>query len=172
MKKLLVLFPLAVVLCSVPLWGQPPNLRLASRRSIYTDATYGFTVSPPSFPNPANQQFVAAAFTAPSDSGFSSNVNVMITPGATTRDALRAETERDFQTLGFKTNSVRKLTVSGRDALRIDYEGKLQGNYLHFLCLAVIDKDRVIIVTCTAKAEAFAANQAEFSKCLDSFALR
>ncbi len=88
----------------------------------------------------------------------------------TTRKAYRDLSIGQFEQLKFKLNSEKELTVSGRDALRLDYEGTVPqgGKEYHFLALAVIDKERVVLVTCTALPENFAAVEPEFQACIAS----
>ena len=53
--------------------------------------------------------------------------------------------------------------VAGRDAVVLDYQGSINGGQeLRFLSLAVIEKDRVVLVTCTTPPDAFAQGEAEY----------
>jgi hypothetical protein len=99
-------------------------------------------------------------------------VNVNIQPIVTTRQGYLELSLDQIRQAGFKVNSNRDVTVSGKDALRFDYEGKLGDRELRFLALAVIEKDRVILVTCTALKRSFEAIEPEFTACLDSFRLK
>jgi hypothetical protein len=136
------------------------------------DVNHGFAIFAPNFPKVPKQTVIPVMFTGPAEGGFSSNVNITIQPVSTTRKAYHDQSLREFGQLGFKLNSSRDVTVSGKDAIRLDYEGKASGKDLHFLSLAVFDKDRVILVTCTALPDSFAAVEPEFNACLDSFRLK
>jgi hypothetical protein len=170
MRKLVGLTLLVLVSLSVVLAAQNP----AATRSAYMDVNYGFALFAPKFPKATNQNVTPVIFTGPGEAGFSSNVNVTILPlpANTTRKAYHDQSLNEFRQAGLKVNSERNVTVSGKDAIRFDYEGQARGKNLHFLSLAVIDRDRVIVVTCAATAEAFPAIEPEFSACLDSFKLK
>ena len=47
----------------------------------------------------------------------------------------------------------------------------MQGRELRFLCVAVLDKGRVILATCTAPKADFAQYEKVFHACLDSLRL-
>jgi hypothetical protein len=142
------------------------------RRPNYTDPTYGFSLTAPAFPKDGpGQPAIPVLISGPTVDGFASNVNVNIQQIATTRQGYLDLSLGQMRQVGFKINSNREVTVSGKDAIRLDYEGKLGGNDLRFLALAVIEKDRVILVTCTALKASFKAIEPEFTACLDSFRL-
>jgi hypothetical protein len=144
-----------------------------ARRSSYTDEAHGFTLEAPRFPGAGpNVAAIPLVVSGPAEGGFASSVNVGIQASKTTRKGYRELSLGQFRQIGLKVNSDRDVTVSGREAIRFDYEGQLQGRDLHFLTLAVIDKERVVLVTCTASAAAFPAVAPEFNACLDSFKLR
>jgi hypothetical protein len=170
MRKLVGLSLLVLVSLSGVLAAQ----HTAATRSAYMDVNYGFALFAPRFPKATNQNVTPLILTGPGEAGFSSNVNVTIQPlpATTTRKAYHDQSLNEFRQAGLKVNSDRDVTVSGKDAIRFDYEGQVGGKNLHFLSLAVIDKDRVILVTCTATPEAFPAIEPEFSACLDSFRLK
>jgi len=168
MRKLVGLSLLVLVSLSVVPAAQNPT----ATRSAYMDLNYGFALFAPKFPKATNQNVTPVILTGPGEAGFSSNVNVTIQPATTTRKAYHDQSLNEFRQVGLKVNSDRNVTVSGKDAIRFDYEGQAGGKNLHFLSLAVIDKDRVILVTCTATPEAFPAIEPEFSACLDSFRLK
>lgn len=143
----------------------------AAPRPSYNDPALGFSLEAPRFPAPASTQVVVPiVFSAPSARvGFTSNVNVNIQPIKTDRDAYLAISRREMDQRGFTMNEVTERTVSGRPASLLDYQGRIRGESLRFLALAVIDKERVILVTCAASAADFPALEPEFRACLDSF---
>jgi hypothetical protein len=145
----------------------------APRRSVYNDANYGFSLDAPAFSSAGKgQTVVPVILTGPNVNGFASNVNVVVSSITTTRKGYRDLTLAGMKQANMKINEDRDVTVSGRDAIRYDYEGKNGGKEVHFLALAVIDKDRVVVVTCTALASEFKAMEPEFRACLDSFQLK
>ena len=140
--------------------------------STYSDALYGFTIQAPRFPNgPAGSHVVPVVLRAPTEGAFSANVNVMVQHVAMTRLAYREATLTGFNQMGWKAISESDLTVSGRDAMLIEYEGSMGGQAFRWLALAVLDKERVFLVTCTATKDTFAKYEKEFRTCLDSFRL-
>jgi hypothetical protein len=143
------------------------------KRSKYVDETYGYTIETPKFPGAGpTTPGTALIVTGPAADGFAPNVNVNIQATATTAKAFHDLSVGQFKQLGCKLNSDRQIKVSGRDAVEFDYEGTLGGDKtLRFLSLAVIDKDRVILVTCTASPESFKTLEAEFRACINSLKL-
>ena len=146
---------------------------IKAKRSTYSDAVYGFSFEAPRFPGAARAKpAMAVTVSGPAEGGFASNVNVVIQPRVPSRKAFRDQSLAQFKQLGLTLNSEQELTVSGRDALRLDYSGAIAGRELHFLALAVIDRDRTLLVTCTATPDAFKDAEPEFRACLDSFKLQ
>ena len=170
MRKTVIAF-----VCGLIVAGTAWSFQNVVKRSRYTDEVYGYTIDAPRLPGSgANVEGRSVAFSGPSVDGFVSNVNVMVQAIKTTRNDHRALTLEQIKKLGAKLNSDRDLTVSGRDAMMIDFEGKLGSGVreLRFLILSVIDKDRVFLVTCTATPEAFPAALAEFNACIATFRLK
>jgi hypothetical protein len=60
------------------------------------------------------------------------------------------------------------LDVDGHDAFLLESHGHLAGKDLHFLALYVIEKDRVIQVTCTAPADKYEMASSQFKAALGS----
>ena len=138
--------------------------------SVYSDGLYGFSIEAPSFGRvEKGGTVIPVMLLGPSENKFASNVNVVVQAKASTRAAFRALTLEEFRQYGFKVNSDREVTVSGRDAIIFDYEGTQQGRDLRFLALAVIDKERVFVVTCTAPKELYKTYETKFQACLDTF---
>jgi hypothetical protein len=160
---------IAILLLAGTAWA----FQKAVKRSTFVDTTYGFTIDTPKFPGtkPTTPGTVLIV-TGPADDGFTPNMNVTIQATSTTAKAYRDLSVGQFKSLKLKLNSERQLKVSGRDAVELDYEGALGGTkILRFLSMAVIDKDRVILITCTTAPEGFAAVEAEFRASLKSFKL-
>jgi hypothetical protein len=147
-----------------------PAARTARRPSSYNDGTYGFAITPPRFPAAARGTNITPVILyAPPENGFASNVNVVIQNASMSRQAYRNLSVQQFQQLGYTVNSERNLTVSGRDAILFDYEGTLQGRDLRFLALAVLDTDRILLVTGTAPRESFKKYEPGFRAAIGSF---
>jgi hypothetical protein len=143
----------------------------AVKRSTFIDETYGFSIEAPKFPGAGPKTpGTPLILSGPPADGFAPNVNVTIQATSTTAKAFRDLSVGQLKQLNIRLNSERQLKVSGRDAVELDYEGVLGGNRtLRFLSLSVIEKDRVILVTCTSTPEAFEGVEAEFRACLKSF---
>lgn len=143
--------------------------------SIYRDATYGFSIEPLEPPAPKTQavaiQTQRLIMLLPPEKGFSSNINVMILPQETTRDAYIDVSKKELEALSATLLAEESLTVTGRDAVLLEYEMELSGRELHFLALSVIETDRVLLITCTAPKATFAKYEANFRKSLKSFLL-
>jgi hypothetical protein len=169
MKKLLL-----ILLCGLLVTGSAWSFYKAANRSHYDDDLYGFSIDAPRFPGARRTTAsIPVLFTGPSVAGFASNVNVMVQATKTTSEDYRELSLAQIRQGGLTLNSERKLTVSGREALEFDYQGKIGANpELHFLSLNIIDRDRVIVVSCTSTPEAFPAAEPEFRACLASFRLK
>jgi len=138
--------------------------------STYRDGLYGFTIQAPVFPAVAEGTGVMPVmFMGPGSDGFASNINVGVQKTTTTLDAYVALSKTQFEAAGFKVNSEARSKVSGREAVVFDYQGKAQGLELRWLALAVVDKDRVFLVTATATPDGFGKIEKEFRACLESF---
>jgi hypothetical protein len=149
--------PFALLLCALPTCvGTARSADEAIRRSHYTDATYGFSLDAPRFPgSPA--QVIPVTFFAPRGPVGKSNLSVVIQHTRTTRRAYLDRLVNSARRRGMKVLASRDLTVSGLEAVEIDVGGIFPGHpeEIRQLQLAVIQGDRVILVSCTTDAESF-----------------
>ena len=140
--------------------------------SKYADETYGFAIRPPAFPAAAKGvNVIPIMMLAAPENRFASNVNIVVQEKATTREEYRKLSLDEMQAAGLELLSDKDATVSKRDALQFEYQGYQQGNHLRWLALAVIDKERVYVVTCTALKDDYPKYEAAFKGCLESFEL-
>jgi hypothetical protein len=145
----------------------------AETRSTYKDTVHGFTIEIPKFPG-SGRKVPGVVFTAtgPPVGKFAPNINIVIQDTATTTKGFIDQTVEQFKQLGMELHGRKILKVAGRDAVEFDYQGSFNGGEdLRFLALAVIEKDRVVLVTCTAPAAAFDASEADYRACLKSLKL-
>jgi hypothetical protein len=144
----------------------------AARPSPYTDARHGFTITPPAFPRGEKQAtgMAVSFFGSPKD-GFSSNVGVMVQGAKMTADEYSELTNGQFKQLEFAVLSETRKKVSGKDAILWEYEGETQGRALRWMALAVVDAERVILVTGTALKADYEPVAKEFKASLESFKL-
>ena len=173
MNRTAQIVALAVVFTGTAWAYQQPN----PKRSSYVDEVYGFSLDAPRFPGADGKKAgVAISLAGPPTNGFASNINVTIQPIATTLQAFTDLSLAQFKQLNLKVNSQKTYKISGKDALEFDYEGTLNvmnnTKKLRFLVVSVIEKDRVLILTCTALPEEFAKAEPEFRACLDSFKVK
>ena len=142
----------------------------ARKPSVYQDGLYGFSIQAPAFPMaPPGAMAVPVVMTAPAEDKFAASVNVVVQQVALSRDGYRQLSLAQFKQAGFKVNVDRDLTVFGKPAILWDYEGSAAGRDLHWLALAVIDTERVFLVTCTAPKDTFGKYEQEFHTCVNSF---
>jgi hypothetical protein len=140
--------------------------------SAYTDGLYGFSLNAPGFPGAGEgQTALRALFFAAAEKGFADNVNVGVQGTDMTLEQYVELSAGQFKQAGFKVNSQARKKVSGREAVAWDYEGRQGGRELRWLALAVADKSRVFLVTCTASKETFERRRMGFEACLESFKL-
>ena len=166
--KTMIKVTLALLLCVGSAWAYQKVVK----RSTFVDEVHGFTIETPKFPGATpTTPGTPLIVTGPPANGFAPNVNVTIQATAITAKAYRDLSVEQFQQLGWKLNSEKSLKVSGRDAIELDYEGTQAGKSLRFLSMAVMDKNRVILLTCSSLSNAFAPLESEFRACLGSFKL-
>ncbi|MHC5537680.1 hypothetical protein ACYOEI_05550 [Singulisphaera rosea] len=142
----------------------------AETRSSYKDTVHGFMIDLPNFPG-AGPKTPGMVFTAagPVQDKFAPNVNVVIQATSTKVKDFVDLSIGQFKQLGMKLHSQTLLKVAGHEAVILDYQGSINGGReLRFLSLSVIEKERVVLVTCTTTPDAFAQGEAEFRACLDS----
>jgi hypothetical protein len=137
------------------------------------DAQYGYGLSMPRFPSPAaGGSAMRLMMSAPPENGFSSNVGVMVQEAKLTADEYEALSKKQFEAAGITVIASSRRQVSGRPAITYEYQGPLGGRTLHWLSLAVILPERVVLVTCTADAAQFRGLESEFRRVLSSFILQ
>lgn len=140
--------------------------------SRYQDARYGYSIEAPVFPEiPAGSTVVPVLFTGPSDEGFAPSVNVMIQKTAITLDEYVKLSKVQFDEAGLKVRSETRRKVSGREAVFWEYEGTLNDRELRWLSLAVVDTDRVYLITATLLSRQFASLEKQMNACLESLKL-
>ncbi len=167
-------FPKVAVAAAVFLAGSAWGFQKGSeKRSTFKDNVHGFSIDMPRFPGSGPKApGVVLIASGPASGKFAPNVNVMVQATRTTVKAYSERSVAQMKQLGMKVNSQKTRKVSGRDALELDYEGSINGSpNLRFLSLSVIDKDRVIVVTCTVSPDDFADGEAEYRACIDSLKL-
>ena len=136
------------------------------------DAQYGYSFSMPTFPAAATgTATLRVTVAAPPLNGFAPNVGVMVQEVKTTREDYVVLSQKQFTAAGMKVLASTPREVSGHPGVVIEYEGQMQERRLHWLSLAVILAERVILVTCTADAGRFAELEPEFRRVVDSFRL-
>ena len=140
--------------------------------SEFRDAKYGYVVSPPEFPGPsAGASVLRLAANGPAEAGFAPNMTVMVQEITTTRDQYVAGSKAQTEAIGLTMISTSTREVSGQPAAVLEYEGQMGTRQMHFLALAVILPERVLLVTYTAPASSFKGLEAEFRRSLESFKL-
>ena len=144
----------------------------AALATDFHDTQYGFSLTPPSFGTPQEgQSVVRLAVSGPPENGFSPNVNVTVQSIKTRREAFVELSESQFKAAKFTIHSKQSRLVSGRPAVLFDYEGSFGGPNLHFLALAVVLPERVLLVTCTSLASSYSTYERDFKRSIDSFTL-
>lgn len=140
--------------------------------ATFTDQTYGYTIDAPAFPKaPQGTQVTRVIMLGPAENRFASNVNVIVQQVQTSRDQVRDTSLQQFKNLGLTVTSHRNATIAGKDAVIFDSQGKQQGRDLRFLSAAVIDTNRVFVITCTTPQELFDKHKKAFEDCINSFKL-
>jgi hypothetical protein len=138
--------------------------------SSYTNGAYGFSLVPPTFPKAEKDSgSQAAMFFAPGKNGFAANLGIMVQSVKMTLDEYVALSRDQFEKSGIKIGTEAKLKVSGRDAVLWEYEGAAKERRLKWMALAVVDGDRVFLITGTSAQDDYDALSKEFKASLISF---
>jgi hypothetical protein len=141
--------------------------------SKYVDATYGFSIDAPAFAAVEKGASVSPAmFLAPPRDGFSTNVNVLIQENEIGIDAYAETTREQMKQVGLTLIEDKKVEVSGKPALRLEYAGKGQGGRpMHWTAVAVAARGRVYLVTATSLEADWPKQEKALRACLESFSL-
>jgi len=142
----------------------------AAAPSSYSNGAYGFSITPPAFPKVEKDSGTQTAmFFAPGKNNFAGNLGVMVqTVKMTLEDYIKLSRDQ-FEKGGLKVGTESKVKVSGRDAILWEYEGAAQGRKLRFMALAVVDADRVFLITGTSTQDDYETLSKEFKASIDSF---
>jgi hypothetical protein len=139
--------------------------------SQYTNATYNFTLTPPSFPRVEKDgRQTVATFFAPSQENLAANLIVVVQAAKTSLDDFIGQSKGDMQKLGLRAVVETKLKVSGREAVYWEYESVPSRRPLKVILLAVLDGERIFVLNGTALASN-ADVLKEFKSSVDSFRL-
>jgi len=142
----------------------------AAAPSSYTNGAYGFSLVPPTFAKADPDSGVQAAmFFAPGKNGFAGNLGVMVQTVKMTLDDYVALSRDQFDKSGIKISAETKRKVSGREAVLWEYEGAAKDRKLKWMAMAVVDGDRVFLITGTSTRDDYDALSQEFKASLDSF---
>ena len=141
--------------------------------TAYVNPQYGFSLEPPAFPEGVKGEINLFVVYAPPRNGFSSSLCVQAQFFGRTREQYRESGLAEFKRAGIAVVSDKDLTVSGKDAILIEYEdgASVQGQRFHCLALAVFQEGRVLVTTCTAPAGEFQGFEKTFRASLESFRL-
>lgn len=139
-------------------------------RAHFEDPEFGFSLDVPSIGGQGSRGSVQRlmVFGAPAN-GFAPNCNVQIQHTAMGLDAYIKMSRDQFKQRNIELVATARRTVSGLPASTLHYRGTLGGRRLEFSALAVAGRDRVWLLTCTARADSFKQYQAPFARVVDSF---
>ena len=143
-----------------------------AKPSYYADGRHGFSLLPPEFPKGEKDSAgMTVSFFSPPKNGFATNLGVMVQNVAMTADQYSELSTGQFKNAGLKVVSETRKKVGGKDAIAWEYEGTLQERELKWMALAVVDTDRVYLLTGTALKADYDQAAKAFKPCLDSFKL-
>ena len=144
----------------------------AAKPSQYTNAVYGYSIVPPAFAK-AEKDGAAqtVSFFAPARKGFATNLGIIVQMVKMTLDEYCDLSTGQFKQAGLKIVSETRKKVSGKNAVLWEYEGTLQQGELKWIALAVIDTDRVFLITGTTTPAEYAQVEKELRASLDTFAI-
>jgi hypothetical protein len=117
-----------------------------------------------------NESKMLVAYAAPPRDGFANNVNVLIQGVKTTGEAYAELTKKELEGPGWKLHSIKHAFLGKHEAIVSEFEGTPGEQKCRFLSVATIFEDKVVIVTCTARADEWEKNADAFGRCIDSVA--
>jgi hypothetical protein len=133
---------------------------------VYYDHRYGLKVPLPELPQSKTGPQAIVVFQGPIEAhGNTSRVGVSFMP-ATTRDEFKLP-----ETPGVKVTDRKELEVSGRPALRMELEGKVEGRPIHGIAVVVFDKARTYLVDAIGAKAAWDEEGDAFRDAIKSFQL-
>ena len=137
---------------------------------MYINQKYRFSFTPPpSGTNQLNSQAIIATFYGPSDrDGFANNISIAVQEGLISRDLYLGQTLSQLVSMGFTPKGHRFVETSGREGILFEFSGNLLGRPLRYLSLALIDLERVIILTATIPENEFDKVKGEYETYLKS----
>jgi hypothetical protein len=140
-----------------------------SAEAAIHDATYGFSITAPSFPKEDNTGLTVTpiTFTGPVRDGKAPTCNVQIQNMDVTLSAFRSQSLGQFKAVGLTLESEGKRKVSGKDALYF----VSSGHDIKVLSLAVQHGPSIYLVTCLAAANQFEKYEKAFQAAMDSFSV-
>lgn len=148
---------------------------VAQEAPRYTHAAGRFSLVPPEgwgrsekAPKPG-EAGILVMFVGPAKGGFAPNLNVLVDPTKSTRERYREENLAELRKAKAKVRSEKELEVSGKPAILLEYTLGAGANRNRHWTLGVIDEDRTLTVTCTAREKDAAGSRKAFEACLDSF---
>lgn len=153
--------------------GKSPQNQPEPERDSFVSRDLGCSFTLPILGKPAEGESVSPAFVfaGAKRDGIQPNINLTVEQRKIRRDDYADESKKNFEKMGWQLISMENAICSGRDCLRIEFNGRYMNMKLHWLALAVIEPERVLLMTCTAPEKSFEELRTEFRTCLDSFAL-
>jgi hypothetical protein len=115
--------------------------RAADTPATYTDPQNGFSLQAPDL-GISKVTTTPVIFSGSVEDGFAANVTVRITPGAAVMKDFLPENLAQLKTMNAKVLSQKTMTVSGREAVLLEFSATINGKALHFLSLSVLARGR------------------------------
>jgi hypothetical protein len=178
MKNLALVAALGLSLC-ITAWALAKSAKpapgapapgTATTPGIYTSTTYCFSMEPPQFDAlPQNKGQQVALFSGPPSDSFAPSVNVLVTQGHVSFDAIVKASVTGYEQAGFKIISQKPTKIGEHSAQLIEFTGNVNGKEVHDMALLAVSQDRFVVVTCTAAASQFEAVKDRYLACLESF---
>ena len=140
---------------------------------MYTNNYHGFSIVPPAFEGECQEaQSLLSIFYGPiGTDGVPSSVSIVVQRCCTTRDKYSIQSDQQFRRAGIRVDTQRDLSVSGRDAILCEYNMNVSNREMKCVSLAVIDQERVILVTASAGKADFGRLRDQYIASLEGFVL-
>ncbi|MEZ5993393.1 MAG: hypothetical protein R3E76_13730 [Planctomycetota bacterium] len=173
LAPLLAAFAVVLAAGAVETWGDGDAAEDSVKTRTFASKEFAFTIDTTDFPveQPFKTITVVKSLAEEPVGGFMPNVNVLVQMQETTVEGYMATTKDELKGLGFEMVEIKPIDHAGKKCMWGEYKGEMGGVELHFLALAIVLEDRVILATGTAAEKDFDKVEAKLEKAVKSLNL-
>ncbi len=140
---------------------------------MYINKSHKFSIVLPAYgvSDECNQDLIAVFYGPSRVAGLINNVTIMTQKCCTTRDKYLKQSLEQFKRLGARLISHSDLSICNCDGKLFEYNMIMNSGIMRCLSLAVIEDNRVLLITASAPESVFDEFRDQYLACLQSFAI-